>query len=375
MDGDAIIPLNDLVRHVAPLRDALRAVAAEVIDGGHYVLGPGVHAFEVDFAAYCGVAHCIGVGNGSDALELALRAAGIGDGDGVLLAANAAMYATGAVIACNAIPLFVDVLDDAATIDPAAVQATLDAADSAGTPPPRALIATHLYGRLARMDALLPICRARGITVLEDCAQAHGARDAHGTLAGGFGDVAAFSFYPTKNLGALGDGGAVLANDPGIAARTAQLRQYGWAGKYVNALPGGRNSRLDEVQARMLTVMLPRLDAWNERRREIADRYSRLIVHADITVPAVTGADYVAHLYVVHSTRRNALRAHLAAAGVHSDVHYPLPDHHQPCHAGRFDHVRLPVTERHAHTALTLPCFPELHDDEVATVIDACNRF
>ena len=363
------IPVNSLVRHVAALRVELAAALADVVDSGHYVLGPGVAAFESAFAGYCGVAHCVGVGNGSDALELALKSVGVVPDDRVALPANAAMYATTAVLACGAEPVFVDV-DADATLDPAEFAR---ACDSAG--PLRAVVATHLYGRLARIEAIAGTCSARGVALVEDCAQAHGARGADGRSAGAFGDAAAFSFYPTKNLGALGDAGAVVTRDAGVAARARALRQYGWEQKYVNALAGGRNSRLDELQARVLSIKLPLLDAWNRRRRDIANRYSQSIRNPRIAVPPVAGEDYVAHLYVVHSESRDALRAHLDAAAIASDVHYPLPDHHQPCFAGRYAAQSLPMTERQARTALTLPCFPELTDDEADRVIAACNRF
>ena len=364
------VPLNSLARHVAPLRAQLLDAMAGVVDGGHYVLGPDVEDFEAAFAAYCGVAHCIGVGNGSDALELAMKAVGVGPGDRVAMPANAAMYAATAALACGAEPLFVDV-DEDATLDPVALVAALDAP---GTPV-RAVVATHLYGRLSRIEAISAACHARGIALVEDCAQAHGARAADGRRAGAFGDAAAFSFYPTKNLGALGDGGAVVCNDADIALRLRSLRQYGWERKYVNALPGGRNSRLDALQARVLMVKLPLLDGWNRRRREIANRYGRGIRNPAIRLPPPAGMESVAHLYVVHCGERERLRAHLTAAGIASDVHYPLPDHHQPCFAGRHAGASLPVTERHARTALTLPCFPELTDDEVERVTDACNSF
>jgi len=368
--GPARIPVNSLSRHIAPLHAALSARAHDVIGSGRFVLGPGVAEFEEAFAAYCRAPHCIGVANGSDALELALRAVGTRPGDRVAITANAAMYATLAVLACGAEPVFVDVLDDEATIDPIALDAALRARSGI-----TAVVATHLYGRLARMDAIVAACRVRDVAIVEDCAQAHGARAADGRMAGTFSDAGCFSFYPTKNLGALGDGGAVVARDAGVAARVRSLRQYGWEQKYVNALPDGRNSRLDELQARCLSLMLPLLDGWNARRRDIAGRYSTGIANARIATPPIASRDYVAHLYVVHSEQRDELRAHLDAAGIDTDVHYPVPDHRQPCHEGRYDDVALPVTERHARTALTLPCFPELNDEEVATVIEACNRF
>ncbi|NLA67759.1 MAG: DegT/DnrJ/EryC1/StrS family aminotransferase [Gammaproteobacteria bacterium] len=363
------IPVNSLGRRVAPMRERLLAALESVLDGGHYVLGPAVEAFEAAFAAYCGVAHCVGVASGSDALELALKAVGVAPGDRVAMAANAAMYGAHAALACGAEPVFVDVAADS-TLDPAALERALD-----DRGPVRAVLATHLYGRLAQVDALAAACRGRGIALVEDCAQAHGARAPDGRRAGAFGDAAAFSFYPTKNLGALGDAGAVVSGDAAVAERVRALRQYGWERKYVSALPGGRNSRLDELQARILHEQLPLLDGWNERRRAIAGRYSRGIRHPDIAVPAPAGEGHVVHLYVVHCGRRDALRAHLAEAGIATDVHYPLPDHRQPCLGGRHAALSLPVTERQARTALSLPCFPELSDAEVERVIDACNRF
>lgn len=363
------IPLNSLLRHVAPLEDALAACAIEVIRSGYFVLGRGVTDFEQAFASYCGVDHCIGVANGTDALELSLKAIGVRPGERVAVTANAAMYGTSAVLACGGVPVFIDIEPGVGTMSVASLDATL-----AAEPGINAVIVTHLYGRLAAIEAIMALCAARGIAVVEDCAQAHGARSSDGRRAGAFGDVASFSFYPTKNLGALGDGGAVVTRDAGIAARTRALRQYGWTRKYVNELAGGRNSRLDEIQARMLLVMLPLVDGWNQRRREIANRYSSEIDNPSIWVPPLAGEEYVGHLYVVRSPRREALRQHLNALGILTDVHYPLPDHRQPCHDGRYDEICLPITEADAASVLTLPCFPEMTDGEVQRVIDSCNR-
>lgn len=364
------VPLNALSRHIAPLRTELEAAAARAIASGHYVLGPQVAGFETAFADYCGVAHCVGVGNGTDALELALKAVGVAPGDGVVLAANAAMYGTTAVLACGARPVFADILAEEATLDPDAVERAI-----AATPGVRALLITHLYGRLARVDALRRVADAHGVALVEDCAQAHGARGADGRRAGAYGDAAAFSFYPTKNLGALGDGGAVVCHDDAVASRLRSLRQYGWSSKYDNRLSGGRNSRLDELQAAMLSVLLPHLDAWNAARRNVAEAYAAGIRHPRIALPPMAGEAYVAHLYVVRSTDREALRVHLAEAGVQTDIHYPIPDHRQACLAGHAATQPLAQTERDAAEVLTLPCFPEMTDDEVATVVAACNRF
>lgn len=362
------IPVNSLVRHIAPLAGRLNEAARRVVDSGYFVLGPHLKRFEEAFAAYCGTAHCIGVANGTDALELSLRALGVEPGDRVAVAANAAMYGTTAALACDAVPVFVDIDPDTHLISPPALAKLLEAG------PVKAVIVTHLYGRLADMSALLPLCRQHGIRIVEDCAQAHGAEDAHGTRAGAFGDIASFSFYPTKNLGALGDGGAIVTDDDALAQRSRQLRQYGWSAKYTNELAGGRNSRLDELQAAFLLEMLPELDRWNARRREIANRYSRAIRTPALRVPAEAGREYVAHLYVVQSDDREAARARLESAGIQTDVHYPTPDYRQPCLRGRVDATPLPATEAASRKVLTLPCFPELTDDEVGAVIDACNQ-
>lgn len=364
-----VIPVNSLRRHVQAIESQLIEAANEVIRSGYFVLGPQVKAFEAEFAEYCGTAHCVSTANGTDALELSLRALGVGKDDCVGVIANAAMYSTTAVVACNAQPVFVDVLPDEATMDPAGLATVLVAQ------PLKAIIVTHLYGRLARIGEIVDRCRQSGVAVIEDCAQAHGAAAEDGRKAGSFGDIGTFSFYPTKNLGALGDGGAVVCRDAVLAERLRQLRQYGWSQKYTNALAGGRNSRLDEIQASMLRRMLPLLDGWNERRRTVANRYSAEIRNKRIALNPPTGNEYVGHLYVARTPDRAALHAHLQQSGVQSEVHYPTPDHWQPCFDGRYDAITLPVTESLCDTVITLPCFPEITDEEVQRVIDACNRF
>ncbi len=252
-------------------------------------------------------------------------------------------------------------------MDPAALAACL-------TPRTRAVIVTHLYGRLADVDALGAVAGRHGIALVEDCAQAHGAR--HGERkAGSFGALGCFSFYPTKNLGALGDAGAVVTGERGLAAKLRALRVYGWGAKYHCTMAGGMNSRMDELQAAVLRTKLPRLDAWNRRRRAIAARYAGALAHPAIALPctAEVGAD-VAHLFVVRTQYRESLRAHLAAAGVGTDVHYPVPDHLQPTEraAGA---LRLPRTEHACAEILSLPCYPELTDAEIDEVVTACNRW
>ena len=362
-----MIALNDLARNdqtgLAELRDA----CARVISSGWYVLGRETAQFERNFAQYCGAEHCIGVANGTDALEIALRAAGVQAGDNVVTIANAGMYSTIAINACAARPVFVD-------IDPLTMNMSLTSLRTALALQPRAVIVTHLYGRLAAVEELTAAARDAGAFVIEDCAQAHGARR-DGKLAGTFGDIGCFSFYPTKNLGALGDGGALVTNDAARADRARQLRQYGWGSKYRCEIPGGRNSRLDEIQAALLSVKLDRLDRQNETRRSIARHYFDGIRNAHISTQRRDGESDVVHLYVVRTPHRAALAAHLAASGVQTDIHYPLPDHRQPIFGERFASLHLPATESLADEILTLPCHPALTEEEIAHVVDACNRF
>jgi dTDP-3-amino-2,3,6-trideoxy-4-keto-D-glucose/dTDP-3-amino-3,4,6-trideoxy-alpha-D-glucose/dTDP-2,6-dideoxy-D-kanosamine transaminase len=360
---DSPIPVCDLRRHTERLSGRLAEALLRVAASGWFVLGRETEAFESMFARFCGSRHAIGVGNGTDAIELALRAAGVGPGDLVVTAANAGGYATTAIRAAGARPLYVDV-------DPRTLLMTAAGVRGVLAQRPRAVVATHLYGRMCDIASIVDA--AAGVAVIEDCAQAHGAsRD--GRRAGSIGLAGCFSFYPTKNLGALGDGGAVVTGDVAIADAVRSLRQYGWSSKYVAARPGGRNSRLDELQAAVLAAKLPLLDGWNARRRGIARRYSDGIDHPAICVAPPGGDEFVAHLYVVRTPAREALRAHLAGRGIGTDVHYPIPDHRQPAWAGDGARVALPETEAAAGEALTLPCFPELADGEVDRVIEACN--
>ena len=365
-----MIALNDLARHHAPLRAALDAAIARVEDRGHYILGTEVEAFEREFATWCGANSCIAVANGTDALELALRATGIGAGDDVATVANAGGYASTAIRAIGAVPVYIDVDDATLLIDPASLAQRV-------TERTRAVIVTHLYGRLANIDAIAEIAAGRGMVLIEDCAQAHGAQRG-GKKAGTFGAIGCFSFYPTKNLGALGDAGALTTNDSTLATKLAELRTYGWRGKYRIIIEGGMNSRMDELQAAVLRVKLAHVDGWNRLRRKIADRYLDAIANRQIALPQVSGdepgAD-VAHLFVIRAKARDELRAHLTAAGVATDVHYPVPDYSQAAWTrGRSTPV-LERTERACAEVLTLPCYPELTNEEIAAVAAACNSW
>jgi dTDP-4-amino-4,6-dideoxygalactose transaminase len=351
------IRVADPVRAVAAERAAVEEALGRVLDSGRYVHGPEHAAFEAELAAFLGVAHCAGVASGTDALELALAAVGCVPGDEVLTAANAGGYATAAALRIGLLPVYADVDPttlglSAATVEPALTDAT------------RAIVATHLYGQMCEIEGVVELCRGRGIAIIEDCAQAAGAR-LGGRRAGSFGDAATFSFYPTKNLAALGDGGAVVTGDSGVDARVRALRQYGWSEKYRADVAGGWNSRLDELQAAVLRVGLPRLDERNERRREVVSRYAEALPADAGYFVRSDGEDYVAHLAVIVAEDRDRVAAALAAAGIGTDVHYPVADYDQP--AWRTD-VQLPVTDHAVAHVLTIPCFPELTDDEVAVV-------
>ena len=356
-----LVPLNDLARGTAALRTEIDAAISRVLDSGWFVLGPEHDALETELADYLGVGAAVLVANGTDALQLALRAVGVLQGGLVLTAANAGGYTTTATLALGAQPLFADV--DSSMLVTAQ---TLDEAVTRAPRLPDAVVVTHLYGAVADMTSIMAWARGRGIAVVEDCAQAIGATHA-GRRAGSFGDVATLSFYPTKNLGALGDGGAVLTSDPDAAVLLRRLRQYGWESKYHVAVPGGRNSRMDEMQAAIVRVKLPHLDAWTQRRRAVHEQYEAACGAGARMVGSVRDAGFVAHLAVVETDRERA-RAVFDAAGVRTEVHYPVPDHRQPTvdFAGS-----LPTTERAVTRILSVPLFPELTDTEVTRVTDA----
>ncbi|MGF6692087.1 aminotransferase EvaB [Metapseudomonas resinovorans] len=361
---------NDLEIRLVPLFSAsaanggldLNTPLAKVLSSHWYILGDEVKSFEAEFSEYVGVEHCVSVANGSDALELALRGLGVTTGDRVVAVANAGFYGSTAIHAVGAIPLYVDVDPNKLTLCP---KALMDVIASK----PAAVIVTHLYGQLADIEELVKIASAEGVPILEDCAQAHGARR-NGKQAGSFGDVACFSFYPTKNLGALGDGGAVVTNDSKLAARIRQLSQYGWSQKYQVSLPGGRNSRLDEMQAAILRVKLPHLSRWNEQRRAIAKRYNQAFSGLGVELPPCLDEDYVAHLYVLRVKDRSRFAAALKEKRISTDIHYPVADYRQPAYEAA-PHFALPVTESSCETVISLPCYPGLTDEEVQRVIDA----
>lgn len=367
-ERSGISAINDLLRHISPIAPAIEQAISRVIASGWFVLGREVNAFEKEFASYCVSDHCVSLANGTDALELALRALNIGNKSIVLTVANAGMYSSTAILAAGATPVYADITLTTSLID------TVDAARLVEAMKIDAVVITHLYGLMADIQQIVQLAKRKNIPVIEDCAQAHGAM-IDGKKAGTFGDAGCFSFYPTKNLGALGDGGAIITNRIDLAERVRQLRQYGWQSKYYATLAGGRNSRLDEMQAAVLRVKLPLLDKWNARRREIAVRYSRGIYHAKIATPKVYGEEFVAHLYVIKTSDRDNLRRYLTEAGIPNDVHYPVPDYLQPFCVHLFPDVSNPVTEKHCAEVLTLPCSPEMTDAEVDMIINCINAW
>jgi aminotransferase EvaB len=348
--------------------DQIRAAIERVLVSGHYILGPEVDAFEREFAAYQGGGHLISVANGTEALEIALRALGVGPGDLVATVGNTVTATVSAIHQIGARPIFVEIERDTMLMDPAALEATL--ARLAGQV--KAVVPVHLYGQTADLPRIVEVAARHGAKVLEDCAQAHGARS-HGRLAGAWGDLAAFSFYPTKNLGALGDGGAVFTRDASLAERVRLLRQYGWRTRYVAEIPG-RNSRLDVLQAAILRVKLTALESENERRRTLAARYRERLAAAPVSLPVV--ADHavpVYHQFVVRVAKREALRAHLQANDIVCGVLYPVPVYRQPAYADPA--VNLPQTDLACEEVLCLPCHPGLTTGDVDRVADEILRW
>ncbi|STX50213.1 aminotransferase [Legionella busanensis] len=360
--------INNLSKRIDNYSVKIQAAINRVLSSGWVILGPEVHQFEQNFAAYLGCEYCISVANGTDALELALKAMGISSKDRVATVANAGMYATNAILAVDADPIFMD-------IDATTYVVSFNEVARAINLGAKAVIVTHLYGLvIPEIEKIVNYCREKGVLVLEDCAQAAGAC-LNNKRAGSFGDTASFSFYPTKNLAALGDGGAVVTNNSAIAEKLKSLRQYGWSSKYQVELPGGRNSRLDEMQAAILSMFLPDLDHTNARRREIAALYNDGICHSDVIVPLYKSTEYIAHLYIIRTHRRDELRKHLRQLNIASDIHYPIPDYRQPVFGDKFSAIFLENTELLASEIVTLPCYPELSNDEVKFIINAINSW
>jgi dTDP-4-amino-4,6-dideoxygalactose transaminase len=353
-------PGTSYLAHKAEIDKAI----SEVLSGGSYILGNQVTAFEEEFASYLGVSHMIGVSSGTDALHLALRACRVGIGDAVLTVSHTAVATVAAIELAGATPVLVDVEPQSFTMDPNRLESALRAMNNKR---PKAVIPVHLYGHPADMSAINMIAERFGLYVIEDCAQAHGA-DIEGQKVGIWGHMAAFSFYPTKNLGALGDGGTVATNDPVLAKRARLLREYGWQERYISEVPG-MNTRLDELQAAVLRVKLQYLDEENVRRRKIASLYNAVLKETPLVLPGERrGSFHVYHQYVICSQRRDELRTNLRSLGISTLIHYPVPIHLQPAYQGRISASHMEKTEQIAKGVLSLPIFPQLTDGQVGIV-------
>lgn len=360
------VPFLDLGAAYSELKAEIETAVLASLRSGWYIGGQEVEAFEDEFAAYTETRHCVGVANGLDALHLAMLAMDIGAGDEVIVPSNTFIATWLAVSQCGAIPVPVEPLESTFNIDPSRIEAAI-------TPRTKAIIPVHLYGQPADLDPILVLARKHGLRVIEDAAQAHGARYKDRRI-GGHGDVVAWSFYPGKNLGALGDAGAITTNDPNIADRIRVLRNYGSREKYVNEVQGF-NSRLDPVQAAVLRVKLKVLDEWNARREKIAASYTEALTGTDLVLPVVPSwAEPVWHLYVVQSSRRVTLQQILAEAGIGTLIHYPIPPHLQNAYAKlRYVKGQFPIAERLANQVLSLPIGPQLDDMGRVSVIAAFN--
>jgi dTDP-4-amino-4,6-dideoxygalactose transaminase len=362
------IPFLDLNAPYLDLKEELDAAYSRVMESGWYILGPEVEAFEREFANYCGVKHCIGVGNGLDALHLILRAMDIGPGDEVIVPSNTYVATWLAVTHAGATPVPVEPDERTYNIDPSLIEAAV-------TERTKAILPVHLYGQPADMDPINAVAKKHGLKVVEDCAQAHGALY-KGRKVGGLGDAAGFSFYPGKNLGALGDGGAVTTNDPVLADRIRVLRNYGSQVKYHNEVVG-YNSRLDELQAALLRVKLAKLDEWNDRRKQVAAEYLLGISgHPNLILPHVPEwAAPVWHLFVVRCSQRDALQMSLTKTGIGTMIHYPIPPHLQDAYVVLgMKKGDLPIAEQIAKEILSLPMGPHLEHAELSEVLSALKK-
>jgi dTDP-4-amino-4,6-dideoxygalactose transaminase len=357
------------------LKTGIDDAVARVLQSGWYVLGQEVRSFEAEFAAWLGCTAAIGCGNGTDALALALRALGVGPGMSVVTVSHTAVATVAAIEMVGATPLLVDIEPEYYGMDPVELAAVLDH-PPAGSPPIRAVIPVHLYGQPVALDPIIAACRRHGVPIVEDCAQAHGATIGERKV-GTFTEIATFSFYPTKNLGALGDGGMVSTQDVELGASVAALRQYGWRNHYISDAVGV-NSRLDELQAAILRVQLQHLDAQNARRRAIAAAYDVALRGTSLAPPARrNGVGHVFHLYVLRVQDRTSLQARLRAAGIGTGIHYPSPVHLQPAYRERIatGPSGCRASEIAAGQVLSLPIYPELSDQQVAQVCDALRNF
>lgn len=358
------IPFGDLKRQYQNLREPIDQATAEVYASGWFVLGKQVEKFEAEFANYCGAKYAVGLGSGTEALHLALVACGVEYGDEVITVANTCVPTISAISFAGATPVLIDVDEQTFTIAPALIEERINKKT-------KAIIPVHLYGQCADMDAILAIARKHNLFVIEDCAQAQGAKY-KGCMAGTMGDMGAFSFYPSKNLGAFGDGGLVLTNNQQLAQKLTKLRNYGQEKRYYHSIKGF-NSRLDELQAALLSVKLPYLDKWNQRRREIAKLYNDAFIPIGINCPQqISDRFHVYHLYVLRVPQRDRFQKLLADLGISTVIHYPIPIHQQESYQElRYQSKFLPIAEKLAEQIVSIPIYPELTNEEVDYIIDS----
>ena len=363
------IPPADTGANYRAHKEAIDAAVARVLSSGWYILGKEVTAFEEEFAQFLGVGHAIGVGSGTEALHLALRTSGVGVGDEVITVSHTAVATVAAIELAGATPVFVDINPVTYTMD-----STQLATAVKDRPRVKAVIPVHLYGHPAAMLEIGEIASAHGLVLIEDCAQSHGAK-VNGKTTGTWGDFGAFSFYPTKNLGAIGDGGALVTNNATLADHARALREYGWRERYVSET-AGMNTRLDEMQAAILRAKLPALDLENARRGELASHYDRALSGTTLSLPQrPSGGNHVFHQYVVRTGYRDGLRGYLKENGVNTLIHYPVPIHLQPAYRGRIGTGDLSVTESAAREVLSLPIFPELSQAQAERVAEVILRW
>ncbi len=356
-----VIPFGDLKRHYFSIRKQVERAVRSVLESGWFILGERCKAFEDAFSTYCGCKFGVGVGSGTEALHLGLVACGVRPGDEVITVANTCVPTISAISSAGARPVFVDVHPQSYNMDPTQIKPKI-------TSKTRAILPVHLYGQAADLDPILSIARERNLKIVEDCAQAHGT-EYKGQKVGSFGDVGCFSFYPSKNLGAFGDGGMVVTSAPEIAENLKMLRNYGQSRRYHHDIKG-YNSRLDEIQASILHTKLSYLDGWNSRRNEIAGFYREHVNHPDIIHPCEMGyGRHNFHLYVVRVPERDGLKIRLKEKGIGTEIHFPIPIHHQKAYSDlNIPGDSLPVTERFCGEILSLPNYPELNEEEIGYI-------
>jgi len=362
-----MIPCANPQAQYLSYRDEINSAIQKVLDSGWYILGEEVEQFEQEFAAFNNARHAIGVGTGTEALHMALRAMDVGPGNEVITTAHTAVATASAIVLSGATPVFVDIEPDFFTIDPSQIE-------SAITSKTKAIIPVHIYGQPAEMDAIMDIAKKHRLKVIEDCAQAHGAK-CNGKRVGAIGDVGCFSFYPTKNLGAIGDGGAVVTNDDSLARKIRLLREYGWEERFISTKEGW-NSRLDEIQAAILRIKLRKLDSDNDYRRELAENYKKKLSELPLELPVIReGNTHVYHLFVIKTDQRNKLQEYLQENGIQTTIQYPVPIHRQQFYIDLLGKTSLPVTEKTADKILSLPIYPELKEADQMQVINVLYDF